>query len=552
MLVWLTMSAVPLSLRFAEYSCLLTTFTSFFTLPPPVRQIFVGLYSCLKEDMSILLLEYKPNKNAVVRIMEVKIKVREGYSIPPVYQGVDEDVETRETALTIGAICVDYVKRRAKTDTIDEQHRLKSELEDLKARFNTESTIKGERIAKGEIDIARRMMNAEIELLKAQNMTLLENERQRLRKQFEEDLKRYLTDMESKLARIERSMMLLEKTTSTRKESSSSNLGKEFEESVESYIRQVYASRPGFKLEDVRHAGGGKGDFILEYDGLKIMIELKNYASGTKVPTKEVEKLVRDVSSVSDSGGSKISGAIMISANSEITGHYSCGNFEMSTSLVVGVPILFVNNFMSTGDPHVSLHMIRVFLDMVVHNGKKGVNEETVGDEEDESVKLKHKRTECIQRCGEFINDLNKQVGDLLKQATILQNTSISLKKSISVLVENEIAKFESIQRLFLLHSSSSDNDDVTGKNVFRPSHTLTDDAIALINMMIKDFDLLPSTSTITDCGDEYHCATKDLITYIQTKMNCGDKRSREMIKLIFLDHHTQHRGYVTGIRSKK
>lgn len=492
--------------------------------------------------------------------MEFAINVREGYSISPIY--LSDDQPLKELALSLGAASVQmvmnsgYLREHQEVTSLNEalqsiklEHgkcilqqaqvklyqnklaeqrdinsRQNTELEDLKSRITAESIAKADKIAKEEVEFARRAMSAKFN---AELEEALERERKKLREQFITER----TDRDALLKSAANFERYFEELKAEKKESmtcgavsSSSNLGRNFEELITNYIRQTYGARSGFKLDDV-HAKSHAGDLLLNYDGTRIMIELKNYASTTRVPSKEVEKLVRDLAE----SDPPCHAAVMISANCEITGHYTCGNFEISNT-IAKCPILFVNNFLSLGDPMTSLHMIRVFLDMIAYTNKPsaGSIDEDAGDIQ---------KAECIKRCSEFITELDKQTSEIIKQVNLLQTTSTNLKKSVSALIESEIAKFESLKRL--LHFDK-DGDELNSE-VFRPPHALTDETLALARLLSTDFQ-------IDNTGN---CAIKDLLSYIMTKTGYSDKRAREMIKAVFLDHHVQHRGYVTGISKK-
>lgn len=115
---------------------------------------------------------------------------------------------------------------------------------------------------------------------------------------------------------------LLDARLNTKK---TADLGKMGEE----YVYEVVSRR--YNVENVSKTGG-RGDMIL--DG-RILLEVKNYSS--VVPTKEVTKYISDVSSTSLSGG------LMLSLNTDITGK---GGFKIEwQSRGKGeVPLLYVRS----------------------------------------------------------------------------------------------------------------------------------------------------------------------------------------------------------------
>ncbi len=534
----------------------------------------------------------------------VEIEVTKDYRLPVIYKPEYSTNEIREIALTLGAICVQSVL----TEKDEKTEELRLQLIETKNKLaDQEDRIK--QVRADAIELAKRETEVEIARLRTKHATevndILERERTRLRTQFEREKTdliagyetittalqdsltkiedKYRNGIETRLAKFESSFEEINKLSSNIRcleqlsinslrdmrsdmnmglrqvqdstiqhissavttlsavqqsqsmmicgAKSSSNLGREFEETIANFIRQAYGSKDGFQLHDV-HDKGHTGDLILEYGGgIRIMIELKNYSAATKVPAREVEKLVRDLSS-----DSSCHAAIMISANSEITGHYTCGNFDLSYSLA-RVPILFVNNFMNLGEPLVLLHMIRVFIDMISHIN---LTISLSGGDPADSQNIEREKTECLKKCAEFIIELDKQSGEIMKNINLLQTTILSLKKTVSNLIEGEINKFESIKRLLSTPNNSSTTDDQIDLKLFRPPHAMTQDNLVIAKMIMEDFNVTGNMDQL--------CSTKDLVSYITTKFNLSEKRSREIIKSIFLDHHLQQRGYVTGL----
>jgi hypothetical protein len=271
----------------------------------------------------------------------------------------------------------------------------------------------------------------------------------------------------------------------------------------------------------------------MTYDGLRIMIELKSYDPKTKIPTKEIEKFARDLSEVSpgcDAG-------ILLSACSEITGYHSYGPLEVSSTAAC-VPVLFVNNFMSLGEPQLTLHMTRAFLAMIRHNkeGDKEVPEET-GD-------LQRITQECVRRCNTYLTELNHQSSELIKQVINLKNCAGKLKEAVQVLIENEVGRFTGIIKLI-----SQKSEEVTceapaefDESVFA-DWTLMSEKNRMVASKIMELFTVDETAKYP---------TKDFIVLLQEQVRppMSEKQCRDLIKAVFREEVIA-KGYILKIARK-
>lgn len=319
---------------------------------------------------------------------------------------------------------------------------------------------------------------------------------------------------------------------------SAAALGRTFEENVERHLRQAFGAREGFHLEDV-HATGHCGDLLMVFDGLRILVELKSYDPKTRVPTKEVEKLARDLAEVQP----PCNAAIMISACSDITGHYSCGPLEVSAS-VACVPVLFVNNFLSLGEPIVTLHMTRVFLSMIHMIAKRVASPEEDVLETDRMSRLQRSTSECARRCTGYLTELNRQSTELLRQVTTLKNGANRLRDTVIAMVESEVARFGGIIQLMThVESPLLDIPVVTlDRSVFSDPSVMSEAAKTLAESIASAF-------VVGDLQQKY--PTKDLLAFIQEHLKItSEKAARDALKSIFVDSVVKH-GYVLGLVKK-
>ena len=340
---------------------------------------------------------------------------------------------------------------------------------------------------------------------------------------------------------------------------SAAALGRTFEESVSRHLRQAFGAREGFRLEDV-HATGHSGDLLMIFDGLRILVELKSYDPRTRVPTKEVEKLARDLAEVQP----RCNGAIMISACSEITGHYSCGPIEVSSE-VACVPVLFINNFLTLGEPQITLHMTRVFLTMVgavsaafrrieeLENASLPENRESA--EARRVDRIKRSSAECVRRCAGYLAELNKQSADLLQQVTAMKNGAMRLRESVLALVETESARLSGLMQL--MSSSEEEEHGILGEAVegSSPKPALQVDRTVFVDpdgLSLSLRGLVMKMSSRFEIGNHrLQCPTKDILMFIQEELKLkSEKATRDVMKSILLESVIKH-GFVVGINKK-
>lgn len=514
----------------------------------------------------------------------LQIQVRREFTCPEIFN--NEDIILREAALRIGAHVVQEAVNFVETNSVynkttatttgesssgntaelirkcmfekneaikthkliaDKYAEITSTLEEY--RLNFESKMKEEK-AKLKDEITNTL-KCEIQLRERERF---EVEAARMREKHERDLLKKDDEKQEVKQTLEnlrkeheglvvKLMSRLEVSSSSQRGggSSSISIGRSFEESVERVLRQIFGARQGFVLEDV-HTVNHSGDFIMQFDGLRILLELKSYDPKTKVPTKEVEKLARDLSTIEP----PCDAAIMISACSDITGFYSCGPLEVSSS-VACVPVLFVNNFLSLGDPALTFHTIKVFFSLIAKRKADIISlKDNDSEEEDEVIgKLKRIHAECARRCNYYLADINKQSTELLKQVAIIKNSATHLRDNIVALIESETLRFNGILQLVVMSSSATDEEETfaADRTVFGDFLKMSDAHKNLIKSITQSF--------IVSGNHDDKCSTKDILTFIQVEMKTtSEKTARDIMKSVFLDSVIKH-GYVVGLKKK-
>lgn len=107
-------------------------------------------------------------------------------------------------------------------------------------------------------------------------------------------------------------------------------LGQLGEAEVHAYLSELYEVMDTTKR-------GHAGDFIIIVNGLRILIEVKNYSRN--VPTKEVDKFYKDIDS-----NSSVDGGLFISLRSGISNISESFTFIRKTFRNTPIPLVFISN----------------------------------------------------------------------------------------------------------------------------------------------------------------------------------------------------------------
>lgn len=261
--------------------------------------------------------------------------------------------------------------------------------------------------------------------------------------------------------------------------------------------------------------------------------------------------MARDLSEIQP----RCNAGIMISACSEITGHYSCGPLEVSSS-VACVPVLFISNFLNMGEPLITLHMTRVFLSMI--NDRPATvddSSEVVGDEEES---LRAINIECARRCTNHLAELNHQSSELIKQVNAMKTSALRLRDSVIALVENEVTRVSGIIQLINSHRRP-EAPPLESQDIVPPPTLDPTVFVDPINMNRTQRVLASKISEAFMIGGDdeviHRCPTKDILTFIKRhcsgeKTSSSDKVARDVLKAIFLESVLKH-GYILRISKK-
>ena len=146
------------------------------------------------------------------------------------------------------------------------------------------------------------------------------------------------------------------------KPTSSQEKGAEYETIFRDHLLRAYSAIPKFRIHSgSRSSTGHEADFITSFYDTSILWEVKDYSY--KVPTKEIEKFLRDVRE-----NKQVSIAVMLSRTTEITGKTSTGDrhFEFEE----GVLYVYLSKFEFLGDANDLLQSLRPMFEVWKELGK--------------------------------------------------------------------------------------------------------------------------------------------------------------------------------------
>jgi len=146
------------------------------------------------------------------------------------------------------------------------------------------------------------------------------------------------------------------------KPSSSQEKGAEYETIFRDHLLRAYSAIPKFSIHSgSRTSTGHEADFITSFYDTSILWEVKDYSY--KVPTKEIEKFLRDIRE-----NKQVSIAVMLSRTTDITGKTSTGDrqFEFEE----GVLYVYISRFEFSGDANDILQSLRPMFEVWKELGK--------------------------------------------------------------------------------------------------------------------------------------------------------------------------------------
>jgi len=177
---------------------------------------------------------------------------------------------------------------------------------------------------------------------------------------------------------------ILKNTTGSQKK------GTQGEVVFEDYLHRVFGSvgiKEEFSLINVG-AEGHQGDIRMKWKNHSLLWEVKNYARN--IDQKEVNKFLRDMEENPD-----ISLGVMVSLNTNITGHQKTGNIDLE-ELRDGRICIYVNCFLKNEDPTTFLQSLKPFIETFLQY-RKPVSMEESNEAQNQVERLEFQRTVVLR-----------------------------------------------------------------------------------------------------------------------------------------------------------
>lgn len=271
--------------------------------------------------------------------------------------------------------------------------------------------------------------------------------------------------------------------------------GDEYEAAFREKLIQAYGTGPNFSIEDTAHNGlGHAGDHIMNWDGKKILWEVKNYDAPVK--TAEVDKFYRDMSE-----NSTISIGVMVSRYTYITGKNHSGNKHIE--FVNDKMYIYLNNFDAMGED--TLPGLMLLFKMYWHASRNFESRETIENAVRTIEKL---YTDAAKAKTEW--KLHKSHNDAMVRwmAEVVERNEASLKSALTVL------------------QGSGGTDKLTiPKNIFRDVSG-EDRAMECIRHILE----------VTTVSKDDSCVLNDVADAVAKRMNLTRDTIKDRIKGVLLD----------------
>lgn len=216
-----------------------------------------------------------------------------------------------------------------------ERDELKQRITALQSSFSMEKETLSSTIMenahitfKSQIDNLRDrndLLQAKMSNIEQDNRKAMQQQLAEQREFYEAKLQRQTADFEGIRSSYEERM-----NTIIGRSQNSTIKGKESEEEVFTMLNKLF---PTAIIEDT-HTIPGRGDFILRFDSIVMMVETKNYTRN--VQKSEVDKFYRDMESPSNSD---IQCGVLMSMNCGI-----CAHEDFTLEVRSGKPVMFLHN----------------------------------------------------------------------------------------------------------------------------------------------------------------------------------------------------------------
>jgi hypothetical protein len=298
------------------------------------------------------------------QIQELTFQVPIGYSLPPLFLGLD--AEGVSQVLTLGAEAYTMMVREGQKlnhKSLYKQLKEQAAQEYEPKLHETTRIIEQYQVT---IDTLKHRLEGEEETRKLQEKRIREEERknrEEIMQEKEQRIQSLETQINANLRAVESSLhdkFLNLANQLTKGQFSSKSKGEQGEALFSELLLGAFGTAARgevFSIEDVGKEAR-QGDIRMTWQGHRVMWEIKNY--DYVVPTKEVQKFIRDMEEARD-----VQLGVMVSLHTNISGHTKVGGIDL-VELSDGRFCIYVNRLLTNADPLSFLQSLKPFLEVIL------------------------------------------------------------------------------------------------------------------------------------------------------------------------------------------
>ena len=297
------------------------------------------------------------------------------------------------------------------------------------------------------IELLRKRLQEETQQGQEQERRIREEERRNREEIVKEKESRIMaleTQIQTSLRAVETSLadkFLTLANSLVKSASSSKTKGDQGETVFADLLQNTFGSVPHGQHFHIEKTGkeARQGDIHMSWMKYKLMWEIKNYEY--TVPTKEVQKFVRDMEEAKD-----IDLGVMVSLHTNISGHTKAGGIDI-LELSDGRFCVYINKLFSTEDPTTFIHSIKPFLEVLLEQRHQHAETQSAHSDGNDAAKR------LLERFEEHRQIVMRLLKDHEEKTKAFRNVIMNAKrKSEGIWTEimAEIAKAESSVALVL------------------------------------------------------------------------------------------------------
>lgn len=376
---------------------------------------------------------------------EITLQLPADYVLPTLFSSVDpNDVAT---ILTLGAHGYELLSKEGQK--LNHKQLYESLQRQAEQQFQPKLEQLTKQIAETTqtIELLRKRLQEETQQRQEQEHRIREEERRNREEIVKEKDSRIValeTQIQTSLRAVETSLadkFLTLANSLVKSSTSSKTKGDQGETMFADLLQMTFGSVPHGQPFHIEQTGkeARQGDIHMTWMKHKLMWEIKNY--DYTIPTKEVQKFVRDMEESKEIGL-----GVMVSLHTNISGHTKAGGIDI-TELSDGRFCVYISKLMSTEDPIAFLQSIKPFLEVLLEQRQQQADTQSTQSDSNEATKR------LLERFEEHRQIVVRLLKDHEDKTKAFRNVIMNAKrKSEGIWTEilAEIAKAESSVALVL------------------------------------------------------------------------------------------------------